>query len=431
MVVVVPAFRMFTDSSPAESASSTRADGLASMSPLTTEYVFGNFRLYPGRKLLLLDGRQVVLGGRAFDLLVALVGRAGEVVSHNELLSAVWPTSIVEENGLRVHMSALRKTLCENKDDPWILTIPGRGYSFVKPVQLTSSIAAQETRHIWALSGGPAGRVGVTRLVGREALLEDLAGQSSSLITLTGPGGTGKSAVAMAYVREHHGRYADGVYYVDFATIREPAMVTAAVGTALGVSLQVGEPLAGICRALQGMRSLLVLDNCEHLLRPVAEFAARIGMSSRDTRILATSREPFGIAGEMIMRVDPLALPEHADRLSVDEALHVPAIALFVERAAANSHRFVLTKEGLPTVVELCRQLDGLPLAIELAAARIEALGVDGLMARLNDMFGLLTRSRRLADARHVALDAMLDCSFRLLDEVERAVLLNVSVFHA
>ncbi|MCC2957554.1 helix-turn-helix transcriptional regulator [Massilia sp. IC2-477] len=411
--------------------SSTRAARRADLSPLTTEYVFGDFRLYPARKLLLLGERQVPLGGRAFDLLVALVIRAGEVLSHHELLTAVWPSSVVEENGLRVQLSALRKILGESKDEPWIVTLPGRGYSFVRPVELRVSVPARDSGQPWSLPGraGSGGRI--TRLLGREALLAELAGQTAGLLTLTGPGGIGKSALALAHADERRGRHADGVYCVDFASIRDPALATAAVGTALGVSLQAGEPLAGICRALQGMRALLVFDNCEHVLQAVAEIAARIGASSKDVRILATSREPLGIAGELVKRVTPLALPEHTDSLGIEEALAAPAIALFVERAVANSHRFVLTRENLPTVLELCRQLDGLPLAIELAAARIEALGVDGLMARLNDMFGLLTRSRRLADARHAALDAMLDCSFRLLDDVERAVLLRASVFHA
>lgn len=432
--VLVVSSGMHTESFPAASHSPSPTARQAHASHLRTEYVFGEFRLYPARKLLMLGERQVLLGGRAFDLLVALVGRAGEVISHQELLSAVWPASVVEENGLRVHMSALRKILGENRDEPWIVTVPGRGYSFSRPVQLRTAAAVHEAGQPWTPpSGGAAGGTRITRLIGREALSTELAGRlaGARLLTLTGPGGIGKSVLVLAHAREHRGRYADGVYSVDFATLQDAAMVNATVGTALGVSLQAGDPVAGICRALQGMRALLVFDNCEHVLQPVSDLAAHITAACKETRVLATSREPFGITAEQVLRVPPLALPGQADRLDCADALAVPAIALFVERAAANSHRFVLTNDNLPTVVDLCRQLDGLPLAIELAAARVEALGVEGLTLRLNDMFGLLTRSRRLADARHAALDAMLDCSFRLLDEVERTVLRRVSVFYA
>lgn len=413
------------------------AEGARVASEPGVVYRFGRFTLYPARKLLARGDCAVVMGGRAFDLLVALVMRAGEVVSHHDLVAAVWPHTVVEENGLRVHMSALRKALGESPSDQYIVTELARGYRFVK--QVKAGPLAHAPPHSpaptpdlgWSplLALPPFGARAV-RLLGREGATAELAAcvARSTLVTLAGPGGVGKSALAHGHAAAHAPQYADGAHVVDFAPAADAAMVPAAIGSALGVSLQRADPVNAIGQALAGLHALLVFDNCEHVLLDVAYFAERITAAAPRVAVLATSRAPLGLPGEQVLRVPPLTLPE-ALPPNVDEALASPAIALFVERARANSSQFALAPGNLAQVVRLCQQLDGLPLAIELAAARVEALGVHGLVARLDDMFRLLTRSRRLASPRHAALEAMLDCSYCLLDGVERTVLRRLSVF--
>lgn len=396
-------------------------------------YRFGQFTLYPARKLLACGDCPVVLGGRAFDLLVALVMRAGEVVSHHDLVAAVWPHAVVEENGLRVHMSALRKALGECPADQYIVTVLGRGYRFVKQVSPGAAARADGPRAGWsALPPLPCTYSRAARLLGRDAVAAELAAclARGALVTVTGAGGIGKSAVALAHAASQVRHYGDGVHIVDFAQAGDAAMVAGAIGSALGIALQHADPLGAVSQALVGLHALLVFDNCEHVLPEVARFAARITAAAPRVALLATSRAPLGLAGEQVVRLPPLALPEGQPLPDCDAALGFPAIALFVERAQANASEFALTSANLPLVARLCQQLDGLPLAIELAAARVEALGVEGLVARLDDMFRLLTRSRRLASPRHAALEAMLDCSYRLLDGVERTLLRRLSVFH-
>lgn len=361
------------------------------------DYTFGRFALYPARKLLVRGETPVPLGGRAFDLLVALIARAGEVVSHHELVAAVWPHSVVEENGLRVHVSALRKALGENPSEQYILTVPGRGYRFVK------TVAAGP---LTPLRGPRPGR-----LVGRAALLERLESSLAPgrVTTLVGAGGSGKSALALVHAAAQARRYPDGCRVVDCAGGVDPAAID--------------------WRTLRERQVLLVLDNCEAALAAAAAVAARLAGAEARVTILATSRAPLGFAGEWLVGVPPLDLPAPDALLDCRQALALPAIALFVERAEANSSRFALTPANLACVAALCRQLDGLPLALELAAARVEALGVEGLAARLDDLFLLLTRSRRLAGTRHASLGAMLDASHRLLDEAERTLLRRLSVF--
>lgn len=370
------------------------------------DYAFGPFALYPARKLLVRGGTPVALGGRAFDLLVALVARAGEVVSHHELVSAVWPHAVVEENGLRVHMSALRKALGERADERYVVTVPGRGYRFVTPVRACPWDPAPRVRGDWPPAFPAARGPRLGRLVGRAAALEALERglARSRIATVTGAGGCGKSALALAHAQRRPG----GWHVVDCAAGGDP--VTAVGGLA------------------QGRQALLLLDNCEHDL-PAAVRVAHIAAATDGLTLLATSRAPLGVAGEWVLPLPPLELPAARAPLDCAQALALPAIALFAERAAANSCRFALTPANLPHVIDVCRQLDGLPLALELAAARVEALGVEGLAARLDDIFVLLTRSRRLAGPRHASLAAVFDASDRLLDEAQRTLLRRLALF--
>ena len=380
------------------------------------DYRFGDFFLSPARKLLACGERQVVLGGRAFDLLLALVARAGEVVSHHELVAAVWPHAVVEENGLRVHMSALRKALGDTPADQYVLTVPGCGYRFVKPVRACPSAPETTARGGWPALAARGPRL--ARLVGREAALAQLAQAVATdrtpgpdrgrLATIVGAAGCGKSALALAYAGTYAQRYPGGCHIVDCAS---------------------DDNLAQLGSLARERRALLVLDNCEPALPSVAALAARIGAAGDDCTVLATSRAPLGVAGEWLLPLPPLALPAAHATLDCEGALALAAIALFVERAEANCSRFVLTPANLPAVIALCRQLDGLPLALELAAARVEALGVEALAARPDDLLCLLTRSRRLAGPRHASLEAMFDASHRLLEEAQRVLLRRLALF--
>ena len=367
------------------------------------DYTFGRFALYPARKLLVRGETPVPLGGRAFDLLVALIARAGEVVSHHDLVAAVWPHAVVEENGLRVHMSALRKALGDTPSEQYILTVPGRGYRFVRQVASGLPLAAANP----APPRGP--RLG--RLVGREALLAQIeqALAPGRMTTLVGAGGSGKTALALAHAAAQARRYPDGCHVIDCAAG--------------------GDPAALDCTVLRGRQALLVLDGCEAALPAAAALAAGLAGAGARITVLATSRAPLGLAGERVIGVPPLDVPAPDAALDCPQALAMSAIALFVERAEANSSRFALNPANLGCVAALCRQLDGLPLALELAAARVEALGVEGLAARVDDIFLLLTRSRRLAGPRHASLEAMFDAGHCLLDEAQRTLLRRLSVF--
>src|SRR6185437_13663208 len=237
------------------------------------------------------------------------------------------------------------------------------------------------------------------------------------LVTVTGPGGVGKTRLAGQVAREVARRFADGAWLAELAAVRDPAQVAAAVAAARGIREQPGTPLAGaLARVLAGQQLLLVLDNCEHVIGAAAELCARLLAACDDVRVLATSREPLAVAGEARYRLGPLGLPGPGD----PEAGGSEAVALFADRARQVDARFVLDGQSGPVVAGLVTRLDGMPLAIELAAARVEALGVTQLADRLDDRFALLTGGDRLAPARQRSLAATVEWSYRLLEEDER-----------
>jgi predicted ATPase len=249
------------------------------------------------------------------------------------------------------------------------------------------------------------------------------------LVTVTGPGGAGKTRLAGQVARRVAGRFADGAWLAELAPVRDPALVPAVVTAALGVREQPGLPAAAaLARVLARRQLLLVLDNCEHVAGAAAELCAGLLATCDDVRVLATSREPLRVAGEARYRLGPLGLP------GLDDMAHVAgseAVALFADRACRADPRFALDDQVGPVVARLVRRLDGMPLAIELAAARVEALGVAQLLDRIDDRFALLTQGDRLAPDRQRSLAATVAWSYRLLDERERRVFRAVSVFPA
>ena len=403
-------------------------------------YAFAPFRLVPAERRLWCGDNLVRLGGRAFDVLLVLVERRDRTVSKGELLELVWPRLVVEENNLQVQVAALRKVL----GHPAIATVPGRGYRFTRDVSLegaeATGAATSATAAAMSASPGaaatadaaparPTGNLPVWQatLYGREADLSAVAEllQCHRLITLTGPAGIGKTRLAQAAAG--HGAGFDAVWWVDLASLTEPALLTGAVASTLGASPHGGrDPLAAVAAAVRGGRSLLVLDNAEHLVDAVCAWATRMLALAPRLTLLVTSQEILHAPGEQVLRIGPLSVPEPAH----DQAgAHSGALALFVARAQAADRHFTLTDGHRAAAAEICRRLDGIPLAIELAAARLPLLGIEGLRARLDQRLQVLTSGERGALRRHRTLREALDWSYQLLSAAEQAVLRRLGVF--
>jgi predicted ATPase/DNA-binding winged helix-turn-helix (wHTH) protein len=394
---------------------------------------FGNFELQPERRCLLQAGEPVAIGTRAFDVLLALAERSAQVVTKSELLDLVWPGLVVEENNLQVQISSLRKVLGPQA----IATIPGRGYRFVAPLNNeTLAAGGSDVPAISGLEAAAAARpsqtnlpLGWAPLLGRSAdvlLLESLLA-SHRLVTLVGAGGIGKSRLALAVAKAEVERRRDGAWWIELAGLADAALLPHALAQQLGLS--VPEPEAGLQELVDVLASremLLVLDNCEHLLEPVAAFVDRLLQAAPELRVLATSQEPLRVQSEQQYRLEPLAVPRDA---SVPGARGYGALVLFESRVRAVAPRFELAEVDLPLAIDLCRQLDGLPLAIELAAARVPLLGLRALHARIRERFQLLTAGARTALRRHQTLRAAMDWSYSLLGEAQRSVLRRLGVF--
>jgi predicted ATPase/DNA-binding winged helix-turn-helix (wHTH) protein len=394
--------------------------------------LFGPFRLLAAQRLLLEGGKPVRLGGRAFDILIALVDRAGTVVSKEELIAQVWPSTFVDEANLKIQVSALRRALGDGQgDNRYIVNLVGRGYNFVAPIRQEES---PESSPFPAVERPPLHNLpfATTRMIGRNEIETTLVTQLSPqrLVTVVGPGGIGKTTVALAVAEQMIGTYEHGVWLVDLAPIRDPGLVSRAVAAALGLEIRTEDPLKGLVAALRDRRVLLLLDNCEHVVDAAAGLAAAVLSSTSGVDILATSREPLGVHGERVHRLGPLSGPERSSELTAAEATTFPAVQLFVERVTATVEDFVLTDANAPLVVAICRRLDGLPLAIEFAAPRVLVLGIEGLATRLDDILRRLSGTgRRSAVPRHRTMRAVIDWSYGLLSEDEQRFFRDLGMF--
>ncbi|HEY2037070.1 MAG TPA: winged helix-turn-helix domain-containing protein [Steroidobacteraceae bacterium] len=395
---------------------------------------FGRFRLFTRQRELRLGDVTVPLGSRAFDVLLILVAAAGELVTKEELLARVWPGAVVEESNIQVQVSALRKALGEERN--LILTVPLRGYRFTGEVRALDG----EGR---ALSPAlpepaPAPRQNPTNLpspvsdfIGRETELRELREllRHNRLVSLVGTGGIGKTRLGLEAARATLEDFPDGVWLAELAPLTDPDLVASAMNTALGLQSGAGRWTSErLAAALRGRRLLLVLDNCEHLIGAAAREAETLLRAVPGACILATSQEPLGLDGECTYRLRPLEFPTE-ERAELAAALRHDAVRLFVARARAAAPHFNLSERNAATVATICRRLDGIPLAIELAAARAAALGIEGLARRLDLRFHVLTGGRRTALPRHQTLRATLDWSHRLLAEPDRIVLRRLAVF--
>lgn len=400
-------------------------------------YCFDRYELRPAERALLADGVPVRLGGRAFDLLVALLERRDRVVGKNELMDIVWPNLVVEENNLQAQIVALRKLMGPDA----IATVPGRGYRLTlavhpmgappvsaAPAQPPASVAdpacaAPPDRHNLPRS--------VESLIGRErdmGQLQALVAQHR-LVTVTGPGGVGKSRLVIDGAWAFVDKFPDGVWLVELAALADPALVPAAITAALGIAVAPsGAALPALTRQLGDRRLLMVLDNCEHVVDAVASVLQAVLCAAPRVHALVSSQELIGIGGEHVLRLPSLTVPTEPNP-TAEAALVTGAVQLFVARARAADPGFVFDDGAALAVAAICRRLDGIPLALEMAAARTSLLGVEGLSARLDERFRVLTAGKRTALPRQRTLHATLDWSYGILSPREQAVFRRLGVF--
>ena len=392
---------------------------------------FGSFDFYPARQLLLDAGRPVRIGGRACDILTALLEKHGQVVSKQELLERAWPNIFVEEGNLRVHVGALRRALGDGQDGRrYISNIAGRGYSFVAP--LRSVAEARETVVPIESPVRPADMpLPLARMVGRTEIVADLAQRLKQhrFLSIVGPGGIGKTTVAIAVADRFLGSVKDGICFVDLAPLTDPALAPSAVAARLGIAVRSDNCLPSLIQFLKERNVLIVLDSCENVIEAAAVLAEDIFNGAKNSFVLVTSRESLRAEGEHVYRLSPLTVPDDTAELTAAQALAFPAVQLFVERAAASGGDFSLTDTDAPLVAAICRRLDGIALAIEIAAGRIDAFGVKGMATLLADRFQLLMQGRRTALPRHRTLSATLDWSYSHLPQDEQLVLRRLAVF--
>jgi predicted ATPase len=398
---------------------------------MTPLYNLGPFRLDPSAGVLSRDGVPVALGARAVAVLSVLVARAGEFISKAEILGIAWQGMVVEEGNLAFQIVAIRRVLAQASDGAdWIETLARRGYRFAGPVakvEAAETMALSDTNTRSKRYNLPAS---LTSFIGREEELGHIREllPHTRLLTLTGIGGIGKTRLALHAAREMAEAFRDGVWFIDLAPLTDPALVASAIAQVLGIQEAADKPLADtLARQLKGSILLLVLDNCEHLLEACARLAEALLGACADVTILATSREPLRIPGEQVYLIPALSLPDLA--ADVEVIARAEAVQLFVGRA--HSHRTgMLLANRLHAVAKLCRSLDGIPLALELAAARTPSFTVEEIHTRLDDRFAFLTGGARTALPRQQTLRAALDWSYDLLTEEERMVLRHLSVFH-
>ncbi len=388
----------------------------------------GQLDVFLDERQIRANGRAVRVSSRAFDILELLIQAKGALVSKDEIMRRVWPHTIVEENNLQVHIAALRKVL--GRDRGLIVTVPGFGYRLVAsggrgtmadkhaaPVERSR----QPNRHIAAA---------FTALIGREGAVGEIlaALDDARIVTLVGAGGIGKTRIAAEVAMNAAAPFPGGIAFVSLAALTSPRLIGNALASALGITIPAGStPLDAVSESIENRRILVVLDNCEHLIEAAAEFADTLTQAHAGLRVLATSREALRVHGECLRPVSPLALPAEQD--GCDAILAASAVQLFIARVRAADPRFPLDERSLSDMAAVCRRLDGLPLAIELAAARAAVLGIEVLAMHLGDAFRMLTGGFRTALPRHQTLQATYDWSYRLLSDKERRLLRWLGAF--
>jgi predicted ATPase/DNA-binding winged helix-turn-helix (wHTH) protein len=389
---------------------------------------FGPFELSIGNRRLTNGAEVVPLGARAMDLLIVLVEQANQVVGRRTLIERVWPKRGVEQVSLRVHISALRKAL--DQSDPgrrYIANVPGRGYGFVVPVTSLSSPNSGDPEPS-SRSRLPAR---LTRMLGRRDALATIQTKLAErkFVTIVGPGGIGKTTVAVAVAHEMSITFNSQIYFVDLSALGGASLVAPAVAAALGVSVQTNNVVPALIDRLQERPTLIILDCCEHLIDGASAVAEELICRVPTLHVLATSREAMRVEGEHVHELSALVCPPEDRSLSARDALQYPAVQLLVDRMRAVRGDFELVDADAPIAAGICRRLDGIPLAIELAAGRVHIFGLNKTASLLDDRLNLSWAGRRTALPKHQTLNAALEWSYDLLDNAEKRVLSRLSVF--
>lgn len=390
---------------------------------------FGPFELNVAERSLKKANQVIPLGGRAYDILIALLENAGKVVPKAELIARAWPDVTVEEGSLRVHLSALRKALGDGQfGNKYIASMQGHGYSFIAPVTRLPADHDRGSASAGTSNLPPA----LGRMVGRNDVVLEIQGllqTGQRLVTVLGAGGIGKTTVALSV---GHGALADfsgAAFFVDLSSVNDQEHLIGAIASAVGLGPQLVDPKEALLNFLRPRRVLIILDSCEHHIEKTAEIADYIFQNAPDIYILATSREALHVPGERVLGLCPLDCPPEQPGLTASEVIAYPAVRLFAERVSARRGEFSLRDDEAPMVAEICRKLDGIALAIELAAGRAAIFGVRNTVARLGSRLDLLKFGRRTASPRHQTLIATLDWSHDHLSELERVLLRRVAIF--
>jgi predicted ATPase/DNA-binding winged helix-turn-helix (wHTH) protein len=391
--------------------------------------LFGPFKLLPSLRRLERGGVPVALGGRALDILIVLTERPQQIVTKRELFDRVWPRLSVDESSLRGHISALRKALGDDghSDERYVANVPGRGYCFVAPI---STGAVEQTR---ALDSPNEARLPVhaNSIVGREGAIARITEQLNAqrFVSIVGPGGVGKTTVAISVAKSLAARFEENVCFVDFGALNDPNLVPSALALKLGVMVTSGDPVPSLLSAIRDRQLLLLLDGCEPVVETVAALVESLFWNSPGLHILATTRESLRAEGECVFRLRPLDCPPDDSNLTLAELLAFPAARLFVERLSTRGPTSGLTEADVPAVAAICRRLDGIPLALELAAGRVDGYGIQGIASLLGSQLALHLPGKRTAIPRQRTLSATLDWSYNLLTETEQRTLRRLSVF--
>ncbi|MCA8244093.1 ATP-binding protein [Burkholderia sp. AU32262] len=372
-------------------------------------------------------GASLRIGARALDILEVLHRASGSVVSKDDIMDAVWPGLIVEENRLQVHVATLRKALGASRD--LIKTVPGRGYLLVaSPSPGPDLVPAADAPAVAAPPDAPASSL-LAPLVGRDAEIAQIVDmlERTPVVTLVGAGGIGKTSLAVRVAHGVRSRSRERVLFVELARASTRDDMLIALAAELGLDTQGVPAIERIGDAFATSRCLLVLDNAEHIIDLVASLVETLTSRAGSPRVLVTSREPLHISAEAVLRMSPLAVPDGG--ASVPEMARCSAVELFLERVRTAAPDCPVDEAGVRVIADICRRLDGLPLAIELAAARVATLGLAVVASRLDDRLNLLTGGLRSALPRHQTLRATFDWSYVLLDPAARALFRRMGCF--
>lgn len=394
-----------------------------------TSYQLGPYQLDPRVGVLTRDGSPAPLGPRAIAVLTVLVENAPSYVPKELIMERAWPGMVVEENNLSVQISAIRRALAQASGEGWLQTLPRRGYRFIGPVTTLSDTTPVRTLATKPHSNLPQP---FTSFIGREVELADIRNWMSShrLVTLTGAGGVGKTRMALQVAMQALDAYRDGVFLVELDSLRDPELVPQIAATVVGLKEQPGTSLmAMLTEYLQVRHLLLVLDNAEHLIPACAQLAEALMRQCPQVAILVTSRERLGVTGELVYRVPSLSIPDLQDAMTPESVRPYESVQLFSDRARLLLPQFDVTNQNASALASICRHLDGIALAIELAAARVRSMSVEEINQRLDQRFRLLTGGSRTASRRQHTLRAAIDWSYDLLSDIEKTLLGRLSVF--